>query len=305
MPTSYPSAIDSFTNPSGTQTLASPDHALQHSDINDTVEAIETVIGTTSGTSVLKNLSVGKFAAPTAGGTLTTTTLSSGTISGVLVGTSTITGGTSSIQVINNSTQGSPAITGGTASVMLIGTSTIQGGTAKNQVLGTPTFTFASDATGDLFYRSAGGTVTRLGVGTNAQFLTTNGTTPSWGNAIVSGTTIASIATGTTASATYVDVPGGSLVISPTGTVRVQAWASGRLYNSGTTNANNYGIFLNGTVLNSTDVVTTTDVINGGIPYAINGQALLSGSGTVKIQHKTNGGTMSIETMLNLIYFSA
>lgn len=46
MATSYPTSLDNFTNPTGSDTLASPDHAGQHTDINDAVEAIETELGT-------------------------------------------------------------------------------------------------------------------------------------------------------------------------------------------------------------------------------------------------------------------
>lgn len=63
-----------------------------------------------------------------------------------------------------------------------LGTPAITAGTANNQILGTPTLVVGSDATGDLHYRSAGGTLTRLGVGSSGQYLTSNGTTPSWGN---------------------------------------------------------------------------------------------------------------------------
>jgi hypothetical protein len=46
MATNYPASIDNFVNPAGTATLNSPDHAGQHTDINDAVEAIETELGT-------------------------------------------------------------------------------------------------------------------------------------------------------------------------------------------------------------------------------------------------------------------
>lgn len=121
MATTYPGTLDVFTNPVGTNTLDSPDHALQHSDANDSIEAIQAVLGTTAGTSVLMGFSAGQFAAKTAGGTINTSTF------------------------------------------------------------GTPTFTLGSDATGDMFFRSAGGTATRLGIGSSGQYLTTNGTSPSWG----------------------------------------------------------------------------------------------------------------------------
>lgn len=201
----YPSSIDSFTNPSGTQTLSAVDHALQHSDANDALEAIETVIGTSSGTAVAKFLSVGKFAAPTAGGTLSTTTISSGTISGVLAGTNTYTGGTASAMLLGTNT-----LVGGTASAMLIGTSQITNGTISSANIGTPTITLGSDAQGDIFYRSAGGTITRLAPGTSGHFLKTQGGTanPVWANntslAIQVVPTTYSTA-GTTTSATLVD----------------------------------------------------------------------------------------------------
>jgi hypothetical protein len=53
MAITYPTTLDSFTNPTSTNFLDSPSHAQQHSDINDAVEALEakvaignTVLGT-------------------------------------------------------------------------------------------------------------------------------------------------------------------------------------------------------------------------------------------------------------------
>ena len=53
MAITYPTSLDTFTNPTSTSLLTSPDHAQQHSDINDAVEALEakvaignTVLGT-------------------------------------------------------------------------------------------------------------------------------------------------------------------------------------------------------------------------------------------------------------------
>lgn len=42
----FPSSITSLTNPSSTDKLNSPDHATQHSNVNDEIEAIETELGT-------------------------------------------------------------------------------------------------------------------------------------------------------------------------------------------------------------------------------------------------------------------
>jgi hypothetical protein len=41
MAITYPTTLDVFTNPTSTSLLTSPDHAQQHSDINDAVEALE------------------------------------------------------------------------------------------------------------------------------------------------------------------------------------------------------------------------------------------------------------------------
>ena len=47
MSTVYPGSLDNFTNPSATDTLNSVvvPHHKQHADLNDAVEAIETVLG--------------------------------------------------------------------------------------------------------------------------------------------------------------------------------------------------------------------------------------------------------------------
>jgi hypothetical protein len=67
MASTYPTSLDAFTNPTGLSLLTSPDHAQQHSDLNDAVEALEakvaigaTVLGTyTSYTPTWTNLTVG------------------------------------------------------------------------------------------------------------------------------------------------------------------------------------------------------------------------------------------------------
>jgi hypothetical protein len=45
MASSFPGAIDSFTDPLTTSTLNSPSHAGQHQDLNDAVEKVETYMG--------------------------------------------------------------------------------------------------------------------------------------------------------------------------------------------------------------------------------------------------------------------
>lgn len=52
MPTSYPGAIDSFTDP--TANSPESDHAAQHDNANDAITAIETYVGTNAGGTILK-----------------------------------------------------------------------------------------------------------------------------------------------------------------------------------------------------------------------------------------------------------
>lgn len=46
MSTNYPTSLDSYTNPLGTDKLILPPHSDQHGNVNDAVEAIETRLGT-------------------------------------------------------------------------------------------------------------------------------------------------------------------------------------------------------------------------------------------------------------------
>jgi hypothetical protein len=74
MASTYPTSLDSFTNPLATNPLTSPSHAQQHSDINDAMEAVQTklaigntVIGTyTAYTPTWANLTVGNGTVTTA-----------------------------------------------------------------------------------------------------------------------------------------------------------------------------------------------------------------------------------------------
>jgi len=61
MATNYPSSKQTFTDPAGTNTLDSPDHAALHTDMNDTMEAVQDTVGTTAGTNVLMEFAAGEF----------------------------------------------------------------------------------------------------------------------------------------------------------------------------------------------------------------------------------------------------
>lgn len=111
--TTYPGTIQTFVDPAGTAKLSNPDHTQRHIDESDTIVAIQSVIGTTAGTSVLKNVLAGQFVATTAG----TETLTNKTINNAVMGTPAITGGTMATGVINSSTIGTATITSSTIGV--------------------------------------------------------------------------------------------------------------------------------------------------------------------------------------------
>ena len=50
MATDFPTDLDSFGNPTATDKTNNPDHATQHANVNDAVEAIETKLGKDSST---------------------------------------------------------------------------------------------------------------------------------------------------------------------------------------------------------------------------------------------------------------
>lgn len=126
----YPSSIDSFPNPAGTNTLDSPDHAGLHGSINTAVIAIQTVVGTTAGTNVLKNFAAGDFPSRINSSNVLQQAIS-GTITSGTIGTLNVGLGTVNTLLINTSN-----FTGGTITSAVVGTFT--GGTANGMTLGTP-----------------------------------------------------------------------------------------------------------------------------------------------------------------------
>ena len=84
MPSNFPGAIDSFTDPLSNSSLASPSHSTLHSDINDAVEKVEQYMGL---------VKVIPTSVTSAGGTAATLNATTGTV--------TIGNGNTSVTVIN------------------------------------------------------------------------------------------------------------------------------------------------------------------------------------------------------------
>lgn len=86
MAINFPTSLDTLTNPTGSNTLNSPDHATQHANANDAVEALEAKVGvdgsavTTSHDYKLSGVTgTDKAASKTGSETLTNKTLGAGT----------------------------------------------------------------------------------------------------------------------------------------------------------------------------------------------------------------------------------
>jgi hypothetical protein len=74
MASTFPTALDNFTNPTATSLLTSPSHSSSHSDLNDAVEALETKVA-------IGNTVLGKY-----------TTITPIFVTGITIGDGTATG---------------------------------------------------------------------------------------------------------------------------------------------------------------------------------------------------------------------
>ena len=133
MATNFPTSLDTFTNPNSGNTLDSPSHSVQHSDINDAVEAIEAKLGV--GSSTAGSATAGYALVNTSGGTtayslLGVTGLSSGTAVANTVLTANGSGGAtfaSTAQGLTLLIPSSVAVGSGTGTVSATGTVTFSG----------------------------------------------------------------------------------------------------------------------------------------------------------------------------------
>ncbi len=111
MASNYPSSLQTFTDPQATDNTVGVDHASLHTLVNDTLEAIQTTVGTTAGTNVLKDFAAGDFPLIINSGGTVGQTINSATINNSVLGTSQITGGTMSTGLITGGTITLPVVT--------------------------------------------------------------------------------------------------------------------------------------------------------------------------------------------------
>jgi hypothetical protein len=101
----YPTSLDSFANPSSSDTTAAVDHAAQHADANDAIEALEAKLGISASTPTLgkllrgtgvgssawdKDAPSGTIVGTTDSQTLTNKTLTSPTINTAIINNPTL-----------------------------------------------------------------------------------------------------------------------------------------------------------------------------------------------------------------------
>lgn len=166
MATSFPSNIDTFTNPTTANALDSPSHSGQHSDLNDAVKAVETKLGV--GASPAGSATSGQVLMAQTAGTTSWSTIS--TITNAL-----ITGGT-----VTDFIAVSPILTSPEETINIVATAS--SGTV-NTALKTSGVTFATaNASGNWVLNFVGGgTVTAssliaVGQSISHVYMNTNGT---------------------------------------------------------------------------------------------------------------------------------
>lgn len=102
--TNFPTSLDSFTNPSSSDTTTAVDHAAQHANVNDAVEALEAKLGIGSSTAASNKLLRGTGAGASAWDTDAPTGTIVGTTDTQTLTNKTLTSPTINTAIINNPT---------------------------------------------------------------------------------------------------------------------------------------------------------------------------------------------------------
>jgi len=177
MAINYPTTLDTLTNPTGNDRVDTVDHAGQHADANDALEALEAKVGADSSA---------------------VTTSHDYKLSGVTGTDKAATLATA--ETLLNKTLTAPDINGGTVDDADITNPTLNG---------TVQLDLGSDAEGDLYVRDAAGELDRLGIGTAGQILTALSGSPAWADVNTAGISIET----TTGSTHSLTTTGSELVV--------------------------------------------------------------------------------------------
>lgn len=227
--TSFPTSLDSLTNPNPTDSTATVSHSSQHSNANDAIEALEAKVGadssavTTSHDYKLSTVTGSDKACSVAG-----------------------------IQTLTNKTLTAPLMTWATSTVFASASSTFTGSTTITSAGFPFSINLGSDATGDIFYRNSSGNIARLGIGSGGQFLQSSGAIPTWVTSQANAPTVTTNATATASTTAF---------LATTGTSQYSVMAYGSGLGDGTGGNVTYTMTWNGQV-KDTHVVDNDGVGN-------------------------------------------
>lgn len=222
----YPTSLDSFANPSSSDTTAAVDHAAQHADANDAIEALEAKLGISASTPTLGKLLRGTGVGSSA--------WDKDAPSGTIVGTTdsqtltnkTLTSPTINTAIINNPTLNTNTISEFTAAAGV----TIDGVLLKDSKINASYLTDSSI------------TNSQIGIGQVAQIVSTNYSAVNTTTTLIPfDDTIPQITEGgefmtqaiTPKSATNILLIEALLMVSPS----VTAYVTGALFQDATANA--------------------------------------------------------------------
>lgn len=154
----FPTSLDSFTNPSSSDTTAAVDHAAQHANANDAIEALEAKLGISASTPTLGKLLRGTGVGSSAWDKDAPSGMIVGTTDSQTLTNKTLTSPTINTAIINNPTLNTDTISEYTAAAGV----TIDGVLLKDSKMN------ASYLTNDSI------TNTQIGIGQIAQVVSTN-----------------------------------------------------------------------------------------------------------------------------------
>ncbi len=215
MSINFPTSLDTLTNPVGTDPVTSPDHAVQHANANDAIEALEAKVGVTSSavTSThdykLSGVSAGdKAVSKTGTETLTNKTLTTPTIADFTNSTHTHQNNAGGGQLVATSVFASGTVPTARLGSGTANATTFLRGDQTWQL--TATAKFGGDGSDGAFTISSGTTTTNLG--------TTKLTVKNYSSVSITGTALADFSNPNTTGSIVVWKVSGNVTITSSAT---------------------------------------------------------------------------------------
>lgn len=162
MSTNFPTSIDSLTNPASTDSVATVDHAAQHANANDAIEALEAKVGVnSSAVTTSLDYKVSNASSVSPGHKHALADLTDASTVTTLTGSQTLTNKTLTSPTINTPTMTAPVLGAATGTSLVLSSFLNE---AKGADIASATTTDIGAATGT--YVNVTGTTTITGLGT-------------------------------------------------------------------------------------------------------------------------------------------